>query len=120
MAGNRRAVRKKPWTVTRTKSTIADVLICLFILVVSLTCVLPFIHVLSKSISTESFVIANKVILLPKGITFDAYKKIFSDHSILRSMYVSIVVTVLFTIIGMIVTICAAYPLSRKHLKWMS
>ena len=117
MASSQAVVHKKPWTKERIKQLVFDIIIYLFILMVSLTCVLPFIHVLSKSISTESFVIANKVFLLPKGFTLEAYKKIFSDHSILRSMYVSVVVTVLFTILGMIITICAAYPLSRKNLK---
>ena len=117
MEASRAVVHKKPWNKDRVIQLICNIGIYLFILLVALTCVLPFIHVLSKSVSTESFVIANKVFLLPKGFTLDAYKKIFSDNSILRSMYVSIVVTVLFTILGMIITICAAYPLSRKHLK---
>lgn len=108
---------KKPWTADRTKNLIVDIIIYLILIAVSLTCVLPFIHVFSKSISTESFVIANKVFLWPKGFTLAAYEKIFSDKSILRSMYVSVVVTVLFTVIGMIITVCAAYPLSRKNLR---
>ena len=107
----------KPWTPERKKDFGVDCIIYFILIAVSLTCVLPFIHVFSKSISTESYVIANKVFLLPKGITLSAYQKIFSDYSILRSMYVSIVVTVTFTLIGMLITVCAAYPLSRKHLK---
>jgi len=108
---------KKAWTKARVKNLIIDIIIYTFILLVSLTCVLPFIHVFSKSISGEAYVIANKIILLPKGITLDAYKKIFADASIVRSLYVTVIVTVLFTIVGMIITICAAYPLSRKELK---
>jgi putative aldouronate transport system permease protein len=109
--------RKKAWTKARVKNLIIDIIIYAFILLVSLTCVLPFIHVFSKSISGEAYVIANKIILLPKGITISAYKKIFADASIVRSLYVSVVVTVLFTIVGMVITICAAYPLSRRELK---
>ncbi|PXV90266.1 carbohydrate ABC transporter membrane protein 2 (CUT1 family) [Lachnotalea glycerini] len=107
----------KAWTKAKAKNRVIDIFIYSFILIVSLTCVLPFIHVLSKSISSEAYVIANKIILLPKGITLSAYKKIFADASIIRSFYVSVVVTFLFTILGMIITICAAYPLSRKQLK---
>lgn len=98
-------------------SLVADILIYLFIILVSLSCVLPFIHVFAKSISDEAFVIANKVILLPKGFSTEAYRKVFADASILRSFYVSVVVTILFTILGMMITLCAAYPLSRKTLK---
>jgi len=94
-----------------------DVLIRLSLIIASLACLLPFAHVVSKSFSEDAFVIANKVFIWPEGFTLEAYKKIFSDASILRSLYVSVVVTVIFTILGMIITICAAYPLSRKQLK---
>ncbi len=94
-----------------------DVLIRLSVILASLACVLPFIHVVSKSLSEDAYVIANKVFLWPRGLTLEAYGKIFSDDSILRSLYVSVVVTVLFTALGMLLTLCAAYPLSRKQLK---
>lgn len=111
---------RKPYRAGRKKISLIDILIYLILAMASLTCILPFIHVLSKSVSTESYVIANKVFLLPKGFTLSAYEKIFADSSILRSMYVSVVVTILFTLLGMIITVCAAYPLSRKHLKGKS
>lgn len=101
----------------RWRLDIWDLLIRLTLLVVSLACLFPFVHIVAKSLSDNAYVIANKVFFLPKGLNFEAYGKIFSDASILRSLYVSIIITVLFTIIGMFVTICAAYPLSRKQLK---
>jgi putative aldouronate transport system permease protein len=94
-----------------------DVLIRLVLIIASLACLLPFIHVVSKSFSADAYVIANKVFLWPEGFTAEAYKKIFADDSILRSLYVSVLVTVLFTVLGMVITICAAYPLSRPQLK---
>lgn len=94
-----------------------DVLIHLALILASLMCLLPFLHVVAKSLSDDAFVIANKVFLWPEGFTLEAYSKIFADASILRSLYVSVVVTILFTALGMIITICAAYPLSRKQLK---
>jgi len=102
---------------TRAANGIADTLIYLFIGIVALSCLFPFIHVFAKSISEEAYVIANKVFLLPKGFSTEAYKKVFSDSSILTSFYVSVVVTILFTALGMLITLCAAYPLSRKSLK---
>lgn len=101
---------KKKWNV-------ADVIFWLVLIIVSLTCLFPFIHVFSISISDEASVIANKVILLPKGLNLSAYQKIFADSSIIRSMFITIVITLLFTIIGMFLTISAAYALSRKELK---
>ena len=93
-----------------------DALFYVILALFSLLCLMPFVHVFSKSVSEEAYVVANKVMLLPKGLSLNAYGKIFSDASILRSMYVSVLVTVTFTLTGLFITICAAYVLSRKHL----
>ncbi len=111
---------RRLWTKSRIHNLLTDILIYTFLTVIALTCVLPFIHVFSKSISNEAYVIANKIVLLPKGFTLDAYKKIFADLSIIKSLCVSITVTIAFTVLGMIITIFAAYPLSRKSLKGRS
>ncbi|MDR0465335.1 MAG: carbohydrate ABC transporter permease [Treponema sp.] len=87
------------------------------ILIFTLTCILPFIHVISKSVSDDAYVIANKVFLFPKGFTLGAYTRVFQDASIIRSMYISIFVTVTFTILGMFLTSCLAYALSRPQFK---
>lgn len=96
---------------------IADFIIYAFLTIVSLTCVLPFIHVIAKSLSSENFVIAKQVFLLPKGITLEAYSKVFGDASIVHSLVITVFMTVAFTFLGMIISMCAAYPLSRKTLK---
>lgn len=108
---------KKSWTPARIRNLIIDIVIWAVIAIVSLTCLLPFVHVFSKSISEEAYVVANKVVLFPKGFSTNAYQKIFADASIMRSMYVTVIVTVSFTVIGMFLTICAAYVLSRKEFK---
>jgi putative aldouronate transport system permease protein len=104
----------------RWRPDVWDLLIRFVLIAASLACTLPFVHVAAKSFSDDAYVIANKVYLWPAGFTLGAYEKIFADASIMRSLYVSVLVTVLFTILGMIVTICAAYPLSRKQLKGRS
>ena len=85
--------------------------------VASLLCIIPFVHIFSKSISEEAYVVANKVFLLPKGFNLEAYNRIFHDASLLRSMYVTVVVTISFTVIGMFLTVCASYALTRKEMK---
>ena len=110
-------MKTKKITSSKIKGNIVDVFFYLIIGLVSLTCLFPFVHVFSVSISNEAYVVANKVILLPKGFNLSAYQKIFADSSIIRSLFVTIFITVLFTVIGMILTISAAYALSRKELK---
>ena len=59
------------------KVHISDVVIIVVITLLCLTCIIPFWHVLVKSISGNSFVQAKAVFLWPKGVTFDAYKSRF-------------------------------------------
>lgn len=99
------------------RSLIADILIYVFIFLCSLTCLLPFLHVLAKSLSAEHYVIAKNVFLLPKGFNLEAYRKVFADSSITHSMFIAVEVTVLFTLLGLFLTLCAAYVLSRKQLR---
>lgn len=92
------------------KFRVSDVVIMVILVLLCATCVLPFIHLLAKSISGNSYVIAKQVSFIPKGINFDAYVSIFKDGSMVSSMIYSIYVTLIFTILGMLVCTCAAYP----------
>ena len=87
------------------------------IVILCLTCILPFIHLAAKSISSDAAVVAKRVFLWPKGVTFAAYKSIFVDGGLTYSMIYSVIVTLIFTLLGMVVCTCAAYPLSKKRLK---
>ncbi|MCR5128097.1 MAG: carbohydrate ABC transporter permease, partial [Lachnospiraceae bacterium] len=99
------------------KLHVSDIVIVLVLTLLSITCLFPFIHVFAKSISENSYVTAKEVFLIPKGLTLAAYRSIFQDGSLTRSMIYSVGVTLLFTLLGMIACICAAYPLSKKRLK---
>ncbi len=99
------------------KFNLVDFLIIFILVILCLTCVLPFIHLAAKSISSNTAVMQRSVILWPKGINFDAYKSIFEDGTLVHSFIYSVGVVLLFTVLGMIVCTCAAYPLSKKRLK---
>ncbi len=99
------------------KFTIGDFLIILFLVILCLTCVLPFIHLAAKSLSSNTAVMQRSVVLWPIGINFDAYASIFQDGTLVRSFLYSVMVVAIFTLLGMITCTCAAYPLSKKRLK---
>lgn len=99
------------------KFKFGDILIMLIITLLCLTCIVPFIHIAAKSISSNTAVLSKQVYLLPKNINFDAYISIFKDGQLTHAMLYSVVVTIIFTVLGLILTTCAAYPLSRKRLK---
>ena len=102
------------------KFKISDIIIMTVLVLLCLTCILPFVHLLAKSISGNAAVLAKDVFLLPKDITFDAYASVFRDGQLTYAMGYSVVITAAFTAIGLVATVCAAYPLSRKRLKGRS
>lgn len=102
----------------RKKSDIfADILIYLFIGILSLICLIPFIHVLAVSISGNGAVMSNEVFLIPKDLNLEAYKTVFGDSAMMHSLWFSVIITIAFTALGMFLTICGAFALSRKRLK---
>ena len=112
--------RKKPWTKARVIDLLIDILCFVVVGAASLTCILPFIHILAKSLSDNAYVVANKVLLLPKsdvGVNLEAYNKVFHDPTIMQSLWVTVLVTVVFTAIGMFLTVCASYALTRPELR---
>jgi len=99
---------------------VSDFVIAFVILLLSLTCIIPFLHIAAKSISSNTAVLSKKVYLWPVGINFEAYTSVFRDGQLTHSMVYTVWMTLLFTIVGMIVTTFAAYPLARKELKGRS
>ena len=102
------------------KFRLSDFVMMAIIVILCATCVLPFLHVAAKSISGNTAVMAKSVFFWPKDITFDAFKRVFGDDSMTYSMIFSVIVTLIFTVLGMLVCTCAAYPLSKKRLKGRS
>jgi len=74
----------------------------------------PLIFVISASISDPDLVNAGKIWLLPKGITFDGFRRVFQDQQIWTGYRNTIFYTVVGTCLNLIVTLPAAYALSRK------
>jgi putative aldouronate transport system permease protein len=78
--------------------------------------VYPLLYVFAASISSSDAVVTGKVLLIPKEITFVAYKNILKDPNIWIGYANSIFITVVGTAVNLFVTISAAYPLSKKRL----
>ena len=74
----------------------------------------PLWFVLIASFSDPNLVQAGQVLLLPKGFHLGGYKLILEYQDILRGYLNSILYTVVGTALNLVMTICAAYPLSRS------
>ncbi|GGH30473.1 carbohydrate ABC transporter permease [Paenibacillus segetis] len=77
----------------------------------------PFIFVLSASISKPYNVVTGKVLLFPKGFTFDAYKAVLGNSDIWIAYGNTIFYTVAGTAVSLFFTICGSYALSKKRLR---
>ncbi len=78
--------------------------------------VYPLIYVLSASISSPSAVISGEMWLWPVDITLNGYRAVFENPRIITGFQNSLFYTVVGTLVSVILTILAAYPLSRKDL----
>ncbi|CAM3478170.1 MULTISPECIES: carbohydrate ABC transporter permease [Saccharibacillus] len=74
----------------------------------------PLIYILSASISNPTIVAAGEMWLLPKDITFEGYRRVFQDPSIWNGYLNTIIYTVVGTLVNLLVTLPAAYALSRR------
>lgn len=77
----------------------------------------PFWDSLIVSIIPLEETLASAVHLFPRTITLEAYSYLFQMEELWSSYGVSIFVTVVGTAISMLVTVLAAYALSKKDLK---
>lgn len=83
---------------------------------ITIMCIYPLIYVASASLSSGTAISSGKVWLLPKEFTLAAYSKILEREGIWTAYANSFFYMFVGTAVNLIVTICGAYPLSKKRL----
>ncbi|MBQ9047136.1 MAG: carbohydrate ABC transporter permease [Solobacterium sp.] len=84
--------------------------------VFALCCLYPFVYAVSASISGRAAVEYGSVVLFPKDIQFDAFKRMFNDNMFWNAYSNTLFLTLFGTIWAMLVSILGAYALSKKRL----
>jgi putative aldouronate transport system permease protein len=85
----------------------------------ALLCVLPFLLVVSSSLTEESTIIVKGYPFLPVDFSLEAYGILFKyPTQMLKAYIVTIGVTAAGTLLGLFLTSMTAYALSRKDFKW--
>lgn len=74
----------------------------------------PLYFILIASISDQNLVANGRVFLIPKGIQYGGFKRVFENDLLLSGYRNTILYTALGTVVNMVLTIPAAYALSRK------
>lgn len=88
-----------------------------FFTILGITTLLPFVNLIAKSFSSEKALISGKVGLFPVEFQTETYKFVLANPQFLNAFKISILVTVIGTALGLIMTVLIAYPLSKPHLK---
>ncbi|MEC1614875.1 carbohydrate ABC transporter permease [Bacillus mojavensis] len=105
-------------TMHNTKAgRVFDVCNLLFLGGVGAITILPFLYIIAGSFATEAELAQRSFFIFPKTFTLDAYRYVFSTPTFIRSMGVSIFITVVGTAVQLFFTFTMAYPLAKRHVK---
>ena len=99
------------------KISAVEIVIAILLFAYSLTILIPILHILARSLSDP----ANSgsmggLEIIPKGLTAINYRVIFSNKNFVPSIFNSLFITIVGTVINMALTFTAAYVLTRPKL----
>ncbi|MBS5926416.1 MAG: carbohydrate ABC transporter permease [Clostridium sp.] len=83
--------------------------------ILAIVVILPFMHLISKSFSSNSAVISGQVGFFPVDFTTSAYEFVILNKEFFTSFAVSVFVTLVGTILSVGITVLTAYPLSKPN-----
>lgn len=90
---------------------IFDTVVHTLLIIMSLFFVLPFLNVISQSISESSHVIKGDVYFWPRGFSLEAFEVMFVDSEIPRAFMNSVFVCSVGCVLSVTMTAIAAYPI---------
>jgi len=112
------AVRTEPTTIKESAGyrgfRVANIVVLLVVCAVTLY---PFVNLVAKAFSSEGFIAAGEVNLLPRGFNLDTFKVVMGDSLFWTNYRNTVLYTVVGTAISMALTTTFAYALSRQELK---
>ncbi|OBZ13609.1 ABC transporter permease [Bacillus sp. FJAT-26390] len=97
-------------------SSISKIILYTFLGLSSLIALFPLWYEVAASFSSSRAITAGEVMLWPIEFNLHAYDRLFDDGQILIGLRNTVLITVVGTALNMIMTILAAYPLSRRRL----
>ena len=96
------------------KFGIRQFIIYVVVILLTLSCLIPLMNVISLSFSSSQAVASNKVGVWPEEFTFAAYEKIINDAQFWRSFGISVFRVAMALIINLFMIVTLAYPLSKS------
>lgn len=101
------------------KIKISGIVLNLVFIALCLTYILPFILLVSISLTDEAAIAQYGYNLFPPKISFEAYKQVFlSPGQLIDSYETTITFSLIHTLLLVVVTTMTAYPLSRNNFRY--
>jgi len=89
----------------------------IFLFILTLTMVVPLLHILARSLSDHKLSPSMSGLrIIPAGFSTINYEVIFSNKNVVPAIFNSIFITGIGTVINMLLTMLAAYVLTRPNL----
>ena len=99
-------------------SNTANVLLNVMFLLMALVCIIPVLLVIAISLSAEASITEYGYHLIPKIVSFEGYEYLAKQSTlIIRALGVSLFVTIVGTVLGILLTPLMGYVLSRPGYK---
>lgn len=108
---------KKTAAAEKIKMRTSDVIILIVCFIILIVTIYPLYYVLIASFSDPAHVLRGEVVLFPRGFSSEGYLRVFQDGRIMRGLINTAIYSVLGTVVNMLVTLPAAYVLSRREFK---
>lgn len=88
-----------------------------FLSLVGIVTLLPFVYVFAGSFATEAEITSRAFFVWPEQFTLGSYEYIFSTPAFIRALVTTILVTAVGTVVQLAFTVTMAYPLAKKTLR---
>lgn len=93
-----------------------EVVNCIFLGLIACIILYPLIYVVSASFSDAMAVTSGKMWLWPVDVTLENYQQVFKNDNIMRGYRNSLIIMGSGTALNLVMTILAAFPMSRRDL----
>lgn len=100
--------------IKRKNKSVGTLINSAVLVLISLTMIIPILNILAQSLTSPGKMHElSGLSILPKGFTLQNYKVLFSNPQVLRSILISIGLTVVGTALSLFLTAITAYVLTR-------
>lgn len=115
MARNMKKTSEERKALSR-EEVLYHLIVCPIFILFLLLCAYPFYYLLICTISDGKYVDLGKILLIPKGINFDSYKKVLQVKNLGNSALISLARVVIGTGLQLLVCSYAAYFFTKEKM----